>query len=177
MKSFFQIILLFFLFIFIPLHSFGGEIKGITQPVKKVNYDLPFPGILPDHPLYFLKKIRDKIVEYLKFDPQEKANFILLLSDKKIGMARELSNKGKFKLAIKTALEAEFDFKRLLIFIQKNKKLKDNPSFTSKIKLAYEKHLEVIYDIVAKSQFDEKSEAVKEVYKVLEENKNLLKKI
>ncbi len=171
-------IFIFFL-TFLFLFSFSikaGEIQGIKK-VKHVKYDLPYPGILPDHPLYPLKKLRDKLTEFLKFSPQDKASFILLLSDKKISMARELSNKGKLKLALKTSLEAERDFKKLIKLTEKSKEVKNNPSFTSKMKLSHDKHSEVIWEIVAKSQLSEEAELVKKVYQALEENEKLLTRI
>lgn len=68
----------------------------------KTEYNLPYPGILPDNPLYFLKALRDKIVSVLVSDPLKKAQFNLLTSDKRINASLMLVNKGKGKLAIDT---------------------------------------------------------------------------
>ena len=32
---------------------------------QRVNYELPYPGMLPDNPFYFLKVLRDGIVKLL----------------------------------------------------------------------------------------------------------------
>lgn len=65
----------------------------------KVDYVLPYPGILPDHPLYALKKIRDSIFEYLIVDPVKKTEFYILQGDKHLNMIVFLSNKGNQALA------------------------------------------------------------------------------
>ncbi len=75
-----------------------------------INYDLAFPGILPDHPLYKLKVLRDKIAVMFILDPQEKIKFYLLQTDKGILAAAMLVEKGKIDLAAQTALKAEHNF-------------------------------------------------------------------
>ncbi len=160
-----------------PLASYSQQIKGVKQTIKTVNYFLPEPGILPDHPLYFLKALRDKILEITTFDPKKKADLLLRLSDKKISMALKLSKKSKFTLALKTAYKSEKDFKKLLVLLEKNKSLKDDPSLTSKIKLSHEKHIEVIYKIIAKSQLSKDSKTILPLLNLLKENSKKAKKI
>ncbi|MBI3576483.1 hypothetical protein HY086_00365, partial [Candidatus Gottesmanbacteria bacterium] len=67
---------------------------GNAMMVAKVEYLLPYPGILPDNPLYFLKAARDKIIEFLIADPVRKAEFYILQSDKRLGMTSMLLEKG-----------------------------------------------------------------------------------
>ncbi len=45
-------------------------------------YDEVYTGLLPDHPLYFLKVTRDNLVSFFKGKPLEKADFALLQADK-----------------------------------------------------------------------------------------------
>lgn len=54
-------------------------------------YALPYPGLLVDHPLYFLKKVRDGLLESLIVDPIKKTEFYLLQSDKFLAMAQIFS--------------------------------------------------------------------------------------
>lgn len=63
-----------------------------SAPVR-VEYALPYPGILPDHPLYFLKRFRDQLMERLIADPVRKIEFYMLQADKNINMAVFLSAK------------------------------------------------------------------------------------
>lgn len=52
---------------------------------KPQNYELPFPGIMPDNPIYFLKLIRDDIEGFLISNPIKKAEFLIDKAD--MGMA------------------------------------------------------------------------------------------
>jgi hypothetical protein len=67
-----------------------------AENTTKVDYVLPYPGILPDNPIYFLKDLRDKIMEMLIADPVKKMEFHLLQSDKFIGMALSYEGQGKW---------------------------------------------------------------------------------
>jgi hypothetical protein len=75
--------------------------------MKKPEYPLPFPGILPDHPLYFIKRFRDQMMERLIVDPVSKAKFYILMADKHVQMAVLLSEKGNTVLAGIMATKAE----------------------------------------------------------------------
>ena len=53
----------------------AGNVQMTTETTVK--YELPYPGILPDNPLYFLKQIRDWIMERLITDPLKKIEFYM----------------------------------------------------------------------------------------------------
>jgi len=55
-----------------------------------IMYALPYPGILPTHPLYVFKSLRDKIIELLVTDPIRKADFYIKQGDKKLNMGLAL---------------------------------------------------------------------------------------
>lgn len=63
--------------------------------MEEVSYELPYPGMLPDNPLYFLKAVRDRIIEILISDPVKKAEFYLLTSDKRLNSGYFLVKKDK----------------------------------------------------------------------------------
>lgn len=71
----------------------------IEDATRKVEYPLPYPGILPDHPLFPLKRFRDWMLEKLIADPVRKAEFYILQADKRLNMAVFLKGQGKDKLA------------------------------------------------------------------------------
>ena len=75
--------------------------------VEKVEYYLPYPGLLPDSPFYKLKAVRDKIGLWLTWDEEKKAERELFLADKRINAAAALFEGGKEELAIATATKAE----------------------------------------------------------------------
>lgn len=123
-----------------------------TPPVvqEEVKYDLPYPGILPDHPLYPLKVLRDRILEALIRDPIRKINFYLLMADKRLNMGIYLTGKKKFKLAETTISKGEkYMIKGVNQLdeptLQKNNLDKNN--LISKYKTALLKHEQVIKNL------------------------------
>jgi hypothetical protein len=71
-----------------------------TAGVETVDYQLPYPGLLPDNPLYVFKAARDKVVEFLISDPVKKAEFYLLSSDKRVNTGYYLIIKGKHDMGM-----------------------------------------------------------------------------
>lgn len=67
-----------------------------------VDYSLPYPGILPDHPLYIIKQLRDWLLLNLITNPVRKVEFQMLLADKHLNMTLFLMNKNKPDLAVTT---------------------------------------------------------------------------
>lgn len=87
--------LLFILFAFVLAPKiFAASPTPIPQPTP-IMYVLPYPGILPTHPLYILKSLRDKIIEFLITDPLNKAEFHILQADKKLNMGITLKESKK----------------------------------------------------------------------------------
>lgn len=78
-----------------------------TTEAKVVEYYLPYPGILPDSPLYKLKAIRDKVRLLITYDEGTKAKLELEYADKRINAALALAEGNKRSLAITTATKAE----------------------------------------------------------------------
>ena len=81
----------------------SAEISG---EAKEVDYYLPYPGILPDHPLYWLKMFRDRIMLTLTKNPVDKYGRLLLYADKRVGAAKVLVEGGKTELGVTTATKA-----------------------------------------------------------------------
>lgn len=73
--------------------SLDGSI-AIADVTKKSEYVLPFPGLLPDHPLYVLKNFRDFLLDKLIVDPIRRSEFYLLQADKKLAMTLLFVDKG-----------------------------------------------------------------------------------
>ena len=75
---------------------FADEDTNASQTASSsVNYDLTYPGILPDNPLYFLKMAKDNLLSFFIGKPIEKATFILLQSDKQISASKLLLSQNK----------------------------------------------------------------------------------
>lgn len=86
-----------------------GTVPIIPSPAPVSDYPLPYPGILPNNPLYPIKMLRDKIILLLITDPYKKAQFNLLQADKRIEAAIFLVNEDKKngKLAVITIEKGE----------------------------------------------------------------------
>jgi hypothetical protein len=140
--------LLFFSFFFtIYIVNFA---QTINIKDEKVVYQLPYPGLLPDHPLYPLKTIRDWIVIFFNRESLKKADLYLLNSDKKASMALLLIQKGKYQLAITTLSKGEKYFLKIPPLLKEAKKRGITPSseLIEKLKTANLKHKEVIDEIL-----------------------------
>lgn len=124
--------------------------QAITLSEKKVIYELPYAGILPDNPLYTFKEIRDMVTEFLTRDQMKKAESLLLSSDKKIHMAQILATKGKSGLMIKTLIKAEQQSLRIPSLIKESKKQGVGPKegLIYRLKLSNVKHREVVEELI-----------------------------
>lgn len=69
-------------------------------------YKLPEVRVLPTNPLYIFKKIRDYFWVGFSHNPEEKAEVLLLLADKKMAETMVLEKKNNFKAALDTSEEA-----------------------------------------------------------------------
>ena len=126
------------------------QAQEIKLEGKKIEYTLPYAGILPDHPLYPLKAGRDQVLQFLTRDNYKKAQLYLLLSDKRLSMSRDLAKKGKWQLAISTLSKGE----KYMSYIPNNimlMKKQGSPApqeFILTSRLSSEKHQEIIEDLI-----------------------------
>lgn len=70
------------------------------------NYYLAYPGILPDHPIYWLKMVRDKIVELTTTDVMKRSELWMQFADKRLGAAKVLVEGNQKELGLQTAIKA-----------------------------------------------------------------------
>ncbi|MBI2613553.1 MAG: hypothetical protein HYW62_02180 [Candidatus Levybacteria bacterium] len=115
--------------------------------IAKIDYDLAFPGILPDNPLYKLKVLRDKISIVLISDQYKRIEFYLLQADKGILATAMLIDKNKVALAEQTALKAEHNM-TLVTYELKKMSEKPNDDLFNKLKTASRKHQEVLGTLI-----------------------------
>lgn len=72
----------------------------------KINYYLPYPGMLPDHFLYPVKMARDRVMLILTFDEKKKADTYLMYADKRLNATKFLVEGNKVALGVTTASKA-----------------------------------------------------------------------
>lgn len=149
--------LLVFLF---SLSSFSSKIYAEAE---KVNYELPYPGLLPDNSLYFLRATRDRIVSFLISDPLKKAEFNLLQADKRLNAGIYLITKGKISLALSTVSKAENYFEEALRKIEEAKAQGMSISeLEERLRDSAKKHKQELGNIINKVSKDFKASFEKE---------------
>lgn len=144
-KSF--IILFFIILILFSSRTVLAKSNSESTPSAKINYNIAYPGILPDSLLYKLKVLRDKISERFISDPKKKIDFYLLQTDKGILSTAMLINKSEISLAKQTALKAENNYS-LLTSELFNLRVKPNDSFFKNLEIASLKHQEILNSII-----------------------------
>ncbi len=85
-----------------------------TASGEKIEYFLPYPGMLPDSPLYKIKMIRDRVMLWLTWDLGTKIDRELMYADKRINAAVFLVEGGKKELGVTTATKAEIYLQRAM---------------------------------------------------------------
>lgn len=123
--------------------------------VANVDYVLPYPGILPDNPLYFLKVARDNFVSFLVTNPVKKSFYYLLLADKRLASGKVLIETGKIDLGVTTIVSGEkYLSKAVDQFAVTNKNDAGYDDLKAKLRIASEKHLQVMEQLSARTSGD-----------------------
>lgn len=102
--------LLFVLYLPQPLYAETSSPSALpTMPSQAVDYTLPYPGLLPDNPLYVLKVFRDRLVGFFISSPLKKSEFDLLQADKRLAAGYYLVKEPghKTSLTVETISKAE----------------------------------------------------------------------
>lgn len=139
---------LFFIFIILiafPLFNTNSS-QTISLSDQKVIYELPYPGILPDNPLYSIKAVRDRLLDFFTRDNVKKAQLYLMYSDKRAHMAILLAKKGKEQLAITTLSKGEKYSAQIPGLLKSSKAQGVNPpdDLVFRSKLSNTKHREIL---------------------------------
>ncbi len=124
---------------------------SVTKP--KVEYQLPFPGILPDNPLYMIKVFRDRVMEILIAEPVRKTEFYVLQADKRLGMGVQLLDKGNTALAETTFSKGEtYMDKAISTVVNYKTSGKEVPGYlVERVSRSLAKHKEVFEELAGKA--------------------------
>ncbi len=122
-------------------------------------YALPYPGMLPDHPLYSIKALRDRILDFLIVDPARKAEFSILQADKRLGMGMALMEKGNATLAESVVSKGEkYMYQAVYSLLALKNQGKAVPGYVAdRLDLSLAKHAEVLGTLVTRASEPEKS--------------------
>jgi hypothetical protein len=154
LKKVFVYILFIYTFLLIPAQArvFAQDLS--LNPVASstpVQYELSYPGLLPDHPLYFLKAGRDRVMSFFISNPVKKAEFNLLQADKRIHASQLLLKKGgdKIDLAQSTFSKSENYFEGAIQYAEEAGKQGVNiEELAKKLHTANRKHRQVFNDMM-----------------------------
>ena len=127
-----------------------------------IDYYLPSPGpVLPDHPLWKLKALRDKLWLLITTNENRKAQLYLLFADKRLTSAKLLSVKGKYELSFTTLSKAEKYLAEAseLETKMRNKGIDTLDFATTLIKASF-KHRQIIKQILLVAPNDARSDIV-----------------
>lgn len=174
-KKFLILTVLFFVLTFQSVNA-QELTPSLTPSPTPVAYTLPYPGIMPGHPLYGFKSIRDGIMDFLISNPLKKAEYELLQADKGLQATLFLIEQKKEDAIIsRTLVAAEDDFEQAIGKAQDAKKQgMVTEDLFAKLSLANKKHQEVIAEIIKSTGGEVKKTAAKQLERVQEFEENVL---
>lgn len=168
-------IIFLLIFLAFPISVFSeGETEELVK--EEVNYQLPYPGMLPDHPLYGLKLARDNIYDFFIADTLKKAEFKLLMADKRLFMGILLIDKDKKDLSIEVIGEAsQYYNDAVLECIKAEEEGEGFQNTKHAIIESGKKHREIIAGLLEESKGKEES-SLKRAYESISQNLSKLVK-
>ncbi|HET9946661.1 MAG TPA: hypothetical protein VFQ63_01220 [Patescibacteria group bacterium] len=158
--------LFFVLLITTPVYAQDATPSAAEVPV---NYSLPYPGILPDNPLYLFKALRDRLVSWFIADHKQQAAFDLLQADKRVAAAFSLSKEPKpdSTLILQTISKGENYFSESLGKVSAAKREgEDINGLLGQMENAAKKHLEIFIGISASLPSKDRAQLQQQVQEV-----------
>ncbi|MGM0439459.1 MAG: DUF5667 domain-containing protein, partial [Patescibacteria group bacterium] len=114
--------------------------------------DLPDPGMLPDHPLYFVKRGAESVGTFFSFGDEAKANRHLELSEKRLAEIKALAEKEDgSELAEKVLERYQEQMDKAIERAEKAKeKGKDTDEVMERVSETNSRHQEALTDVYEK---------------------------
>jgi hypothetical protein len=164
MKNIFSCLFFFFLLFIFVLPASANEITPSPSSLQS-NYLLPYPGLLPDNPLYFLKSFRDNVMGFFIGKPIEKANFSLLQADKNIAASTLLLSKEneKVTLAGRTYGQGQDFFEEAIAqTVVAHEQGINCEDMKKTLESANRKYFQVLHDLIASAQTEDDKKMMQE---------------
>lgn len=116
---------------------------------ETVEYQLPYPGILADHPFFFLKDLRNTYRIWTAPSHIPKSIEYLDQADSTIAMAQPLREKGKLKLSVESVAKANELFKQAVFHYKENEEsTEESRAHLEQLRNANKKHREVADELL-----------------------------
>ncbi len=143
--------------------------KTFSQTPSRVEYELPYPGLLPGNPIYPLKALRDKIFEIIIADPLKKSEYHLLQADKRLAAAALLFEKGEEEKGEQTLSKGiNYLEKSISVIDQAKEQRQEVGEIAGKIKTSSRKHVEIINNLIKQSDGEMRQKLEKNLQRALE---------
>lgn len=167
MRKLLKIILVFSI-LYLVFSSTLAFAQDVASESARNNYQLPYPGLLPDSPLYFFKTLRDKIEDFLISDPLIKASFDLSNADKRLSTGLALFEKKKYELAESTISKGENYFEEGIKNLEQSRKegRQIDPSLIVAYDSSARKHKEILEGLIVMSKGETKKLLEKQLDRV-----------
>lgn len=107
-----------------------------------------YPGILPNHPLYFVKMIRDKAILSLTRNPQKKTHLFLQYADKRLTAGQILIYQEEYDLGVSTITKAEKYLQKAGLFAFENLDQSQNQDIFTLVTQKYLTHRNIIENLL-----------------------------
>lgn len=137
--------------------SYAAE-ATIPSSQSTVQYDLSYPGLLPDHPFYILKQVRDNMLALFIGKPLDRSSFMLLQSDKQVSAAKLLVEQRKDVAMIRDSFAASQ--KSFEDAVKETQAAKQEGLATgdmiNKLRIASKKHHEIVQDVMVQLSSEDK---------------------
>lgn len=151
----------------LPLSVFAQGMNADPTP-EPVDYTMPYPGLLPDNPLYSLKIFRDQFITFLLSNPVKKGRFELLQADKHIQAGYLLiSKENKGTLAVTTISKGNNYFDMAIGSITDAKKQgMDIGDLLQQLSRSNLKHTEILTSILPEVKGSDKTQLKSELGRI-----------
>lgn len=122
----------------------------LGEETVEIDYFLAFPGkVLPDHPLWPVKALRDKVWLLITTNTSRKAELNLLFADKRVAMSKILFEREKPEIGYSTLTKAEKYLEEAVNRERQNRKMGiDTSEFLELLAKASLKHFQVTEEIL-----------------------------
>jgi len=128
-----------------------------------IDYKLPYPGkVLPDHPLWPIKVIRDRLWLFVTTNPTRKIELNILFADKRLVSAEMLFEKDKPDIAYSTLTKAEKYLENASLLEETKRKMgEDTTGVLEQLAKSSLKHREIMEEILLIAPEDARPEIIK----------------
>jgi hypothetical protein len=132
--------------------SFDGPLGGVREQEDQrwvIDYPLPYGGrVVPGGVLWPIKAFRDRVWLYVNTDEVRKADILLLFSDKRLVMGRDLVEQGEIEMGVTVLVKSGMYLMESLEKVEEAQRKGANTcEFLGRISLSSLKHREILETI------------------------------